>query len=125
MTLLPRKRRALGPPGRPSPVEGLRKEMDRLFNSFLREPLGRIDWPLGAPIKWSPAIDLSEDDKEFVVRAELPGIDPKDLDVSVVGNQVVLRGEKKESSEHKGKGFCQTESRYGSFRPDHPAVGGR
>jgi HSP20 family protein len=89
--------------------------VDRLFDSFLREPFGGLDWPSGWSSKWSPAIDVSEDDKEVVICAELPGIDPKDLDVSVVGNQVTLRGEKKESSERKEKGFRQTETRYGSF----------
>ncbi len=52
----------------------------------------------------------------MTVRAELPGIDPKDLDVTVTGNQLVLSGEKKESSEHDGKDFYHSETRYGSFR---------
>ena len=79
--------------------------MDRLFDSFFREPLGALDWPLWGSGKWSPAIDVAENDKELTVRAELPGIDPKDLDVTVTGNQLVLSGEKKESSEHEGEGF--------------------
>jgi HSP20 family protein len=68
------------------------------------------------PGKWAPAIDVAEDDKELTVRAEVPGIDPKDLDVTVAGGQLVLSGEKKESSESKNKGFYQSETRYGSFR---------
>ena len=52
--------------------------------------------------------------------AELPGIDPKDLDVTVTGNQLVLSGEKKESTEHDGKDFHQSETRYGSFRRTIP-----
>ena len=90
--------------------------MERLFDSFFREPLAAMDWPRWGSDKWSPAVDLAENDKELTVRAELPGIDPKDLDVTVTGNQLVLSGEKKESSEHKEKDFYHSETRYGSFR---------
>ena len=83
----------------------LRGEMDRLFDSFFREPFGAMDWPPWGSGKWSPAIDVAENDKELTVRAELPGIDPKDLEVSVSGNQLVLSGEKKESSETQGEGL--------------------
>ena len=54
--------------------------------------------------KWSPAIDVAESDKELTVRAELPGIDPKDLDVTVTGNQLVhqRREEGVERARRKG-----------------------
>ena len=99
-----------------SPLVTLRSEMDRLFDTFLREPLGTIDWPFVGQGRWSPAVDVAESDEEVVVRAEMPGIDPKDLDVSVSGRQLVLSGEKKESTENEGKDFYHSESRYGSFR---------
>lgn len=106
--------------GELSPVAALRNEMDRLFDSFFREPFGALDWPLWGQDKWSPAIDVAENDQELTVRAELPGIDPKELDVTVAGNQLVLSGEKKESSEHEGKDFYRSETRYGSFRRSVP-----
>ena len=60
------------------------------------------DWsPWGAEKGWAPAIDIAEDDKEVTVRAELPGIDPKELDVSVSGNQLTLSGEKQTTDEEK------------------------
>jgi len=99
-----------------SPTGALRNEIDRLFDSFMRDPWGALDWPLAGRRAWSPAIDVAESEKEFTVRAEIPGIDPKDLEVSITGNQLVLSGEKKESTEKKGKDFYQSESRYGSFR---------
>jgi HSP20 family protein len=98
------------------PLVTLRSEMDRLFDTFLREPFAGVDWPLWASEKWSPAIDVAENEKELTVRAELPGIDPKDLEVTVTGNQLVLSGEKKESSEQTEKDFYHSETRYGSFR---------
>jgi HSP20 family protein len=99
-----------------SPILALRGEMDRLFDSFFREPMGALDLPMWGSGAWSPALDVAENDKEVTVRAELPGIDPKDLEVNVTGNQLVLSGEKKETTEQEGKDFHHSETRYGSFR---------
>ncbi|MBN2581356.1 MAG: Hsp20/alpha crystallin family protein [Pirellulales bacterium] len=100
-----------------SPLVTLRTEMDRLFDSFIREPFGAWDWPgfLGGQQGW-PAVDVSESEKEILVRAELPGVDPKELDVSVTGNQLILSGEKKEEKETKEQGYYHSEARYGTFR---------
>jgi HSP20 family protein len=118
MSLIPwRNKQHDGMTAESAPLATLRNEMDRLFDSFVREPLGMLDWPafMGGE-KWWPAIDIAESDKEITVRAEIPGIDPKELDVTVTGNQLVISGEKKESSEKKEKGFYHSEARYGSFR---------
>ena len=106
--------------GELSPLVSFRSEMDRLFDAFLREPFVAMDWPQWGVGAWSPAVDIAEDDKELTVRAELPGIDPKELDVTVVGSQLTLSGEKKESTEHDGKDFYHSETRYGSFRRSVP-----
>jgi HSP20 family protein len=103
----------------------LRSEMDRLFESFFREPFGALDWPgfTRGEMAW-PVIDVAENDKEVTIRAEVPGIDPQEIDVSVTGDQVVIKGEKKESSERQGDGFFHSESRYGSFQRTIPLPGG-
>jgi HSP20 family protein len=125
MSLIPwRGKREGQQQGELPPLMTLRNEMDRLFDSFVREPFGAMDWPAWAGGKWSPAVDVAEDDKEFTVRAELPGIDPKDIEVSVVGNEVVLSGEKKESNERKEQGIYHSETRYGSFRRTIPLPDG-
>lgn len=117
MNLIPRKDKPEeSGRGELSPMVALRHEMDRLFDSFFREPIGALDWPRWVSDKWLPAVDVAENDKELTIRAELPGIDPKDLDVTVTGSQLVLSGEKRESSEHDEKDFHQCETRYGSFR---------
>ena len=116
------------PEGRPeetSPITALRSEMERLFNTYVREPWDTADWsfadwPFGAGTRWSPAVDIAESDREVIVRAELPGIDPDDIEVSVTGNHLVLSGEKKESTEHKGKDFYHAESRFGAFHRSIP-----
>jgi HSP20 family protein len=116
MSLIPRRNRE-GRQGELSPMVALRSEMDRLFDTFLREPLGMLDWPLwGSSDKWAPAVDVIDGEKELTVRAELPGIDPKDLDVKVVGDQIVISGEKRESTETKEKNRFRSETRYGSFQ---------
>jgi HSP20 family protein len=103
-----------------SPVSVLRTEMDRLVESFFRDPFGTLDWRSAARRGWTPALDISENDEEVTVRAELPGIEPADLEITVSGGQLVLAGEKKESTEESGKNFFHMETRYGSFRRSVP-----
>ena len=107
-------------PAEASPLATLRSEIDRLFDSFVREPLGGFEWPFGSERGWSPAVDVAEDEQEFTVRAEVPGLRPEDLDVTISGNHLVLAGEKKESTEKKGKDYYHTESRFGSFQRSIP-----
>lgn len=117
MSLIPWRNKSRSPVrSEPSPLATLRTEIDRLFDSVTRDPFAALDWAFQGGRGWTPAIDVAENDEEFTVRAEIPGIDPKDLDVHITGNQLVLAGEKKESSEKKDKDFYQSESRYGSFR---------
>ena len=121
MALIPwRSKQKESSRGEISPLTALRSEMDRLFDVFFREPWGGIDWPFAAGRAWTPAVDVAETEDEVTIRAELPGVDPKDLNISLTENQVVLAGEKRETAERKGKDFCQTETRYGSFRRSIP-----
>ncbi|NLH43504.1 MAG: Hsp20/alpha crystallin family protein [Planctomycetes bacterium] len=91
----------------------LRSQMDDLFGGFFRG----LDMPFsmfGEKI-W-PAIDVAEKDDAILVRAEVPGCKPEDIDVSVCGNTLTLSGEKKESHEANGEGYYHMESTWGSFR---------
>lgn len=116
MNLTPWRNKTEGGKDEFSPLVAFRNEMDRLFDSFFREPLGAMDWPVLGQGRWSPAVDMAESGSELTVRAELPGMDPKDIDISVSGGQLVISGEKRESTEHKDKDVYHTETRYGSFR---------
>ena len=98
----------------------LRGDMDRLFDTFIREPFSTVEWPFGRSGRWSPNIDLAESESEVTVRAELPGIEPADIDVTVTGNQLTISGAKTEVSEQQGKDFYHTESRAGCFRRTIP-----
>jgi HSP20 family protein len=62
-----------------------------------------------------PVVDVSESDKEIKVSAELPGMDPKDVSISLDGNRLTLRGEKKFEQEEKKEDYHRIERSYGSF----------
>jgi len=64
---------------------------------------------------WAPAVDVFEKDDRFVVKAELPGMKEKDIDVSVVGNRLTIRGERRAESEVKKEDYYYSERSYGSF----------
>ena len=65
--------------------------------------------------EWTPAFDITENDKEYVVSAELPGIDIKDVEISISDGILSVKGEKKNETEDKGEGYHRIERRYGSF----------
>ena len=87
-----------------------RHEMEDLFDRFFSD-----DGSNGqAQIAWAPHVDVEETDKEFLIKADLPGVDPKDVDIQVVDNVLTVRGEKKEQKEEK-KNFHRVERFAGSF----------
>jgi HSP20 family protein len=104
------------------PFQLLRREMDNWFEHFFPEPIREIG-PVAAP-EWAPRVDVEETDKELVVKADLPGVDPKDVDVSVTEGALVLRGEKKEVREDKKKNYHRVERFIGKFYREIPLPAG-
>jgi HSP20 family protein len=106
----------------PDGWRSFRSEMDRLFDRFGVPSLRRMfdiepGWrPMSTFSFSAPAIDMSEDDKAYKITAELPGLDAKDVDVSVSGNTLVLKGEKRQEKEEKNKNYFFSERAYGSFQ---------
>lgn len=96
----------------------LREEMDRTFDRFFSEPfgVGPIEPKSLRPEGWVPPLDVSETDSEVTIRAEVPGIPAKDLDISVSGTMLTIAGQKEETTEKKEENFYQCERRFGSFR---------
>jgi HSP20 family protein len=93
----------------------LRNDMGDLFENFF----GGLERPFAAlGQKVWPALDVAEQDDAILVRAEIPGCKPEDVDISVYGNTLTISGEKKESQEEQHDGFYHVESTYGSFRRD-------
>lgn len=95
------------------PFRSLRKEMDALFN----------DWAGGlksAGTDFNPSLDVSETDKEIRIVAELPGVAEKDVEVTLSGDVLTIKGEKKsekdEKKEEKGRTWHRTERSFGMFQ---------
>ena len=110
--LRPFSRRSDVAPGESDPITAFRREMDRLFESFGRD----LGWPgsENRATAMAPSIDVSETDNELRIDADLPGVEEKDVDVTISGNLLTIRGEKKAEKEEK-KDFHLVERSYGSF----------
>jgi HSP20 family protein len=88
-------------------------EMDRMFDGFFRRGMmrpWRIDWPafpeMASPEMRMPKVDLVDRENEVFIRAEVPGVDKKDLDISVGDNSVTIKGSTRhEEQEEKGDYF--------------------
>jgi HSP20 family protein len=108
------------------PFEALRRQVDRIFEDFDRNP-----WRLpfarslfdaepftargvfGAAL---PAVDVAEHEKQYEITAELPGLSEGDIEVSLANQVLTIKGEKKEEKEDEQKDYHVSERRYGSFR---------
>lgn len=88
----------------------LREAMDRLFEES-------IVWPRSwlAPAAQTFAVDIYETKDDVVVKASLPGVKPEDVEVSVVGDTLTIKGEVKEEKDIKEENYIRKERRYGSF----------
>lgn len=110
-SLIPWRRRdvALRPE---TSMDAFSREIDDLFNDFFQGPW----WPERTwARRFAPAFDISETENEFVVKAELPGVDPKDIEVGLMGTVLTIKGEKKEEKEEKARNVHTVERSFGSF----------
>ena len=100
------------------PFAEMRAEMDRLFDTFLGRGFFGRPAPSGSAepaVTLAPNIDIRENDKEIIVEAELPGIDEKDIQLSVRDGVLSLKGEKKSERDEKKDTYHVIERSYGSF----------
>lgn len=88
----------------------MQEDMNRFFDDFFGEH--RRGLAEGA---WLPAVDVSETENEFVVRAELPGMSHEDIDINVQNNILTLKGEKKQEKTEEHESFHRLERSYGTF----------
>jgi len=105
------------------PMESLRREVDRLFEDFdrdfwrfpfrqrasLLEPFRRVEEGL------APAVDIVDAEKAYEVTAELPGIDDKNIEVTLSDDVLTIKGEKREEKEEKEGNYHLSERLYGAF----------
>jgi HSP20 family protein len=83
---------------------------DAFFNDFFNE-----SFPV-AKRSFEPTVDVRENDKQFVISAELPGLSKDDFKITVENNTLILEGEKKIENEEKAENYYRSERSYGKFR---------
>ena len=94
------------------PFARLHQEIEKVFEGFPKMTLAR--WPgEGAEVGFK--LDMSETEKEIILTAELPGVDEKDLDITLAGDVLTVKGEKKMETERKGDNYYVAERAYGAF----------
>jgi HSP20 family protein len=97
------------------PFANFRREVDRMFDDFFKGAgHGLQSWNAGWQAM-APRIDISDSDKELVVTAEIPGLDEKDLEVTLAGDLLTIKGEKKTENEDRNGNAYYVERRFGSF----------
>lgn len=106
------------------PIEQMRRQFEHLFHDFPGMPSllssnRRFDtepfWSAEFFRLQSPAVDIVESEKNFLITAEVPGVDEKQLSVKIVNGTVQIKGEKQQHHEEKSNSYHLTERRYGSF----------
>jgi len=87
----------------------IRKEMDRALTREGDES-GSV-----VTSDWSPAVDIKEDDKGFTIVADIPGVDPKDIDVHMENGMLTIKGQRESEKKEEREGYKRIERSYGNF----------
>ena len=99
---------------------GLERTMRDILPEWGLSPMGEVP---GWDERFLPRISVAEDDKRMTVSAELPGMDEKDIEVSISGDTLTLKGEKKDEHEERDGETYRSERWHGQFRRDIPLAG--
>jgi HSP20 family protein len=100
-----------------SPMQLFQNEINRMFDDFFRDPFAPLTFrEPGLGGEFTPRVDVVESDKDFKVTAELPGMEPKDIQINLEKDTLTLSGEKKSEHEEKQKGYHRIERSYGTFQ---------
>lgn len=90
----------------------MRREMDRFWDSFIEGGVRKRGERAG---EWFPALDISETKNDIVVKTEIPGLDRKDIDISLSDGVLIIKGEKKQEKESEKENYHLVERSYGTF----------
>jgi HSP20 family protein len=96
-----------------APAFQLRREIDDLFGRFLGQAASE-----GRPTEWAnwtPAVEGREEDGHWLIRAALPGVDPKDVEVALADGQLTIKGQRKQAGEGTSDSYFARELSYGAF----------
>ncbi|PBB83992.1 MULTISPECIES: Hsp20/alpha crystallin family protein [unclassified Mesorhizobium] len=106
-----------------NPVFSLQRDVNRIFEDFWK----RFDQPFGAFARWDaggPRTDIAETESALEVSVELPGLDQKEVDVSLTDSALTIKGERKSGREESKKGYHFAKRSYGSFYRSVPLPSG-
>lgn len=102
------------------PFMQLHREIDRLFDDAFRgfgfPALAMPRWPSEWPDMLKPALDIQETDKQYKIALEIPGVEEKDIQITLDNDVLLVHGEKRQEQEKKDGGFHRIERSYGSFQ---------
>lgn len=98
-----------------NPFRELEDIQNRLSSLFGRTPLRGFGEEAMTVSEWTPLVDIAEDDKEYLIKAELPEVNKEDVKVTVENGVLTITGERKFEKEEKGKKYHRIERGYGSF----------
>ena len=93
-------------------------EMQSVFSPLMSRNWGlmpRLSGDGDMTMEWSPSADISENDKEYLIRAELPGVRKEDVKVNLSNGLITIEGERRQDKQEKGEKFHRVERFYGSF----------
>jgi HSP20 family protein len=96
-------------------LESLRRQMDRLFDEWI---IPERDFPLltsSGDRTWVPIIEVKETEADIILKAEIPGMEAKDLNVEVGEDSVLISGERQQEEQTEESGIRRSEFRYGRF----------
>ncbi len=102
-------------------LASFQREMQRDMDDFFRRIFGNMTSMTPSALfrrearGWYPAIDCFVKNNQFMVHADLPGVDPKDVEISITGNMLTIKGERKAEYDEKKEGYLFHEASYGTF----------
>jgi len=92
-----------------------RKDKEDIFDRFFSMPM-HFGRGLFSDDSWYPSVDVSEGEKDIIVKSEIPGVDRKDIDISLNGRVLTIKGEKKHEKEEKDEHYHRVESSFGYYQ---------
>ena len=95
--------------------QDMQSQVNRMFDQMLGNVARRPRRQLEGVTEWAPAIDVTSQNGDIVIRAELPGVKPEDVDITLHDNVLTISGERKAEQEEERGGYYIRERRYGSF----------
>jgi HSP20 family protein len=98
-----------------NPFRELEEIQNRLGSMFPRTAVRGLGQEAMTVSEWTPLVDITEDEKEYLIKAELPEVNKEDVKVTVENGTLTITGERKFEKEEKGKKYHRIERAYGSF----------